>query len=87
MQADLVVFDMAGTTVYDRNFVHEAFTTAMKTAGYEVNFAEVNPLMGYKKTTAIKLLLQKHEPESARITDDLINRIHTVFENNMVIFY
>lgn len=49
MSLKLCVFDMAGTTVVDRQNVHAAFIEAMADFGYNVTLAEVNPLMGYKK--------------------------------------
>lgn len=58
MSIELVVFDMAGTTVRDKNFVGIAFQDAMKTAGYEIAIEDVNPLMGYEKPVAIKMMLR-----------------------------
>ncbi|MCX2451828.1 hypothetical protein OQX61_11205 [Pedobacter sp. PLR] len=40
MSVKLVVFDMAGTTVKDKNYVGIAFQQAMKTQGYKVSIEE-----------------------------------------------
>ncbi|MNS31123.1 Phosphonoacetaldehyde hydrolase [compost metagenome] len=87
MSLKLCVFDMAGTTVVDRQNVHAAFIEAMADFGYNVTLAEVNPLMGYKKTTAILQLLNIHETNPDKITVELIDSIHEAFEKYMVDFY
>jgi phosphonatase-like hydrolase len=83
----LLVLDMAGTTLKDENNVADAFQTAMKNKGYEVSVKEINPLMGFKKTEAILILLQKHEADATKITEELINQIHDEFVNIMIDFY
>ncbi|TAD81505.1 MAG: HAD family hydrolase [Bacteroidetes bacterium] len=84
---DMVVFDMAGTTVNDEGNVTAAFASAMAAHGYEVPPENINPLMGYKKPVAIKMMLAKFEPNAALITDALIDRIHNRFVENMIQFY
>ncbi|WP_138482863.1 HAD-IA family hydrolase [Dyadobacter bucti] len=87
MSIELVVFDMAGTTVRDKNFVGLAFQEAMKTAGYEIAIEDVNPLMGYEKPVAIKMMLDIFEADKDKITEELIDRIHTEFVEGMIAFY
>jgi len=87
MSIKLVVFDMAGTTVKDKNYVAVAFQAAMKQQGYDVPVKDINPLMGYEKPVAIKMMLEQHEPEQAKITDDLIKLIHRHFVSEMISFY
>lgn len=87
MSLKLCVFDMAGTTVVDRQNVHAAFINAMADYGYNVSLEEVNPLMGYKKTTAIRQLLNIHEPDKEKITTMVVDLIHEAFEKYMVEFY
>lgn len=87
MAIKLVVFDIAGTTVKDQNFVGQAFSQAMEKNGYPVPEHLINPIMGYKKPVAIRMLLADLEPDESRITDQLIDRIHTDFVNNMIAFY
>lgn len=87
MSVKLVVFDMAGTTVKDENYVGIAFQNAMKSHGYEIAIGEVNPIMGYEKPVAIRMMLENHEPEKAKITSVLINAIHKNFVEGMISFY
>jgi phosphonatase-like hydrolase len=87
MSVELVVFDMAGTTVRDKNYVGIAFHEAMKSHGYEVAVEEINPIMGYEKPLAIRMMLEKHETGKALITDGLIEAIHSEFVETMIRFY
>jgi phosphonatase-like hydrolase len=84
---EMIVFDMAGTTVNDEGNVTNAFADAMEAYGYEVPAEKINPLMGYKKPVAIKMMLTEFEPNTALITDGLIALIHERFVENMLIFY
>jgi len=54
---ELVVFDMAGTTVYDGDAVNGAFRAALAAAGLAADPAAVNTVMGLPKPEAISLLL------------------------------
>lgn len=45
----LVVFDIAGTTVSDRGDIAIAFIDACKKHGYHVAVEEVNKVMGFRK--------------------------------------
>nr|WP_121274081.1 HAD-IA family hydrolase [Pedobacter schmidteae] len=87
MSIKLVVFDMAGTTVKDENYVGLAFQQAMKHSGYEIPLKDINPIMGYEKPLAIKMMLQVYEPNTALITEELIGVIHKDFVANMLHFY
>jgi phosphonatase-like hydrolase len=86
MQIQLVVFDIAGTTVLDRGNINEAFRMAFKTAGIDVLPVDVDKVMGYKKIEAVKIIVQQYAPE---MSDDerIINDIHEVFVRNMIEFY
>lgn len=87
MSIELVVFDMAGTTVKDKNFVGIAFQQAMRSQGYEIAIEHVNPLMGYEKPLAIKMMLEVRESDKSKITAELVDAIHTHFVNGMIGFY
>ncbi len=54
---ELVVFDLAGTTVEDGDAVNASFRAALAGAGIEVDPAAVNAVMGLPKPEAIRLLL------------------------------
>ncbi|MBU0696363.1 MAG: HAD hydrolase-like protein [Bacteroidetes bacterium] len=83
----LVVLDMAGTTLKDDQNVAQAFHEAMKIQGYDIPFQKINPLMGFKKTEAIMMMLKEYETESERITTTLIDIIHEDFIEIMIEFY
>lgn len=83
----LVVFDMAGTTVRDKGNVADSFIRAFQQFGIEVPEEEVNKVMGWRKVDAIQLLLSKYytgKPEENKV---LVDQIHDVFIDNMVMFY
>lgn len=84
---ELVVFDIAGTTVKDNGEIAGAFAAAMSDFGYSIPVAKINPLMGYKKTEAIRLLLNEFEENSDKITGRLIDKIHNRFLRIMVDYY
>ncbi len=78
---------MAGTTVHDDLFVSKAVAKTMNECNYPVTPAEVQPIMGYQKPLAISMLLDKHEPDTAKITDEFIELIHARFVEIMLDFY
>jgi phosphonatase-like hydrolase len=82
----LVVFDIAGTTVRDNGNVAEAFISAFKEYGYTMPAAEVKKVMGFRKMDAIVLLLEKFAPDR-NDDDELADRIHTRFIDKMIEFY
>ncbi|MFM7423390.1 MAG: HAD family hydrolase [Elainella sp.] len=55
----LVVFDMAGTTVRDDNEVLHCFLEAAAATGLEAGAAEVNPMMGWPKKRVFQTLWQR----------------------------
>jgi len=83
----LVVFDMAGTTVLDRGNVADSFIDAFHQQEITVERSEVKKVMGWRKKDAIKLLLEKYHPQPGVDEDELIERIHASFINNMIRFY
>jgi beta-phosphoglucomutase-like phosphatase (HAD superfamily) len=46
---ELIVFDIAGTTVKDNGEIADAFQKAMREFGYAIPQEKIYPLMGYKK--------------------------------------
>ncbi|WAC10245.1 HAD-IA family hydrolase [Dyadobacter pollutisoli] len=87
MLTELVVFDMAGTTVKDKNYVGIAFQQAMESQGYSIAIEDVNPLMGYEKPLAIRMMLEVREADKDKITDELVAAIHAKFVSGMLDFY
>lgn len=86
MKVDLVVFDIAGTTVTDNDNVNEAFSGAFKKAGFYFDPAEINRVMGYRKIEAIKLLFERFYPDQAE-NEPLIQQIHENFTEDMKAYY
>jgi len=87
MAIKLVVFDLAGTTVKDDHDVSKAFQAALMKSGYEVPLELINPLMGYEKNLAIRQILRLHEHNDARITTELVGKIHREFVKQMIDHY
>lgn len=87
MSIKLVVFDIAGTTVKDDHDVSKAFQAALRKWGYEVPLDLINPLMGYEKNQAIKQILRLHEHNDAKITSELVSKIHKEFVSQMIEHY
>src|SRR5690349_21516905 len=80
----LVVFDMAGTTVRDKGNVGKAFIDAFKANGIDIPYEEVKKVMGWRKIDAVKILLQKFHGEA---NEALIENIHEQFIHNMIRHY
>lgn len=59
MQVQLVVFDMAGTTVYDGDAVNRCLQGALQRAGVAASRDDVNRVMGIAKPVAIRMLLEE----------------------------
>lgn len=85
MEIELVVFDIAGTTVKDNGNINEAFRNAFLNAGIEVSEAEVNLVMGYRKLEAIETIIQKYAQNL--LPTNTVNTIHEDFTKAMVYFY
>jgi phosphonatase-like hydrolase len=86
MNIQLVVFDMAGTTVLDKGSINDTFRQAFLTAGIEVTAADVDKVMGYKKIEAVKIIVAQYAPD---LNDDerVVNDIHDIFIKKMIDFY
>jgi phosphonatase-like hydrolase len=87
MSVKLVVFDMAGTTVKDNHDVTRAFQAALRKSHYEVPLELIDPLMGYEKNLAIRQILRLHEHNDAKITTELVGKIHQEFVQQMIHHY
>ncbi len=83
----LVVFDIAGTTVKDNGNVTDSLLYAFQKFGYNIPSVEVSLLMGYKKTEAISILLKKYYQDELLNNESLIESIHALFIDNMIQFY
>jgi phosphonatase-like hydrolase len=81
---ELVVFDMAGTTVRDSDAVNGSLRAALAGAGVHVEPAAVNVVMGLPKPEAIRRLLAG---AGLAAIDQTVARIHTNFVNKMLHHY
>jgi phosphonatase-like hydrolase len=82
---DLVVFDLAGTTVKENFDVQRTLKKSFAKAGLEVTIEQASLVMGIPKPTAIRQLLEAMNFNA--ITDDLIRSIHADFVEDMILFY
>lgn len=77
MKAKLIVFDIAGTTLQDKeDAVATAFSKAMAASGFDFGNTDIKSVMGYKKREAIKMLLENKELSS---DEALIDKLHNTF--------
>lgn len=87
MSYQLVVFDLAGTTVKDNRDVHRVLQSALSKNQVEITIDDANEVMGIPKPVAIGILLTKRHLGKKRITDEWINEIHQQFVLEMIRFY
>ena len=83
----LVVFDMAGTTIQDNSNVADAFMYAMQKHGYPISKDQADRVMGYKKIIAINDLLEFNYPGIVTENENIIKEIHETFIETMIDFY
>src|ERR1044072_8828935 len=76
----LVIFDIAGTTVRDTGNVAKAFIDAFNEFNIDVPVTTVNQVMGFRKIDAIRMLLPG---ENTLLTE----QIHAAFTRNMIAIY
>lgn len=63
-EIELVVFDMAGTTIRDNNEVELCFMEAMHETGLIASHEEINSMMGWSKQTVFETLWEKQLPKA-----------------------
>ena len=79
MAIELVVFDMAGTTVFDGDAVNVALRHALENAGVATSRDEVNAVMGIAKPVAIRSLLQGKHPSATPPDEVMVMRVYEDF--------
>ena len=84
---ELVVLDMAGTTVQDDDAVNRCLCTALAGAGLAVSRDEVNEVMGMPKPVAIGLLLERRKYRGGPAPPAEVTLIHEDFLRRMISFY
>ena len=85
MHVDLVVFDIAGTTVHDGDAVHRCLASAVAIVGATPSRAAINRVMGMSKPLAIASLLLGHRGVPPPPGD--VQRVYAEFESNMIEHY
>ncbi len=87
MSPELIVFDLAGTTVKDNHDVHRALQNALARYGALISLDDANTVMGIPKPLAIRTLLITCDTFHGPITEDLVQEIHHTFVEEMIHFY
>jgi phosphonatase-like hydrolase len=86
MKIELVVFDMAGTTVRDDDAVNACLRAALAAVDVEVTRDEVNAVMGIAKPVAIRELLCARS-RGRLVDDDRVRGVHSDFLHRMIDHY
>jgi phosphonatase-like hydrolase len=84
MDIELVVFDLAGTTVNDDDGVHRAVQSALAAVGLTVSRDQVNEVMGIPKPQALAHLIQQ---AGRHDLSPQLDAIHADFVARMIHFY
>jgi phosphonatase-like hydrolase len=86
VKIELVVFDMAGTTVRDDDAVNACLRAALAAVDVDVTRDEVNTVMGIAKPIAIRELLCTHA-RGSMVADDRVSEVHSDFLHRMIDHY
>lgn len=86
MNVDLIVFDMAGTTVLDGDAVNQTLKQALAAAGVRASRDQVNAVMGMPKPAAIEVLLAQFRGQAAA-SARAVDAVHTDFVQRMLWHY
>lgn len=81
----LIIFDMAGTTVHDDDYVNQCLQSALLSHGATASKADINAVMGLPKPIAIRAVLEQKEGSVA--SSERVNTVHETFLKAMVKFY
>lgn len=84
---ELIIFDLAGTTVHDDHDVHKALQRAMADQGVDITLEEANEVMGIPKPVAIEKLLLARYLGKRTIDENWIGEIHQQFRKYMIDHY
>jgi phosphonatase-like hydrolase len=85
---DLVVFDLAGTTVYDGDAVSASFRQSLAVRDIEADPAAIAAVMGLPKPEAIRILLEQFgASRGVDPTPENIDAIHEEFTRRMCDYY
>lgn len=85
MKIELVVFDMAGTTVSEGGAVYRSLRDTLGDNGLEVEAAAVQEVKGMDKYEALRILIEKSELREQLLPG--LDAIHEDFVERMIEFY
>src|SRR5687767_395818 len=85
---ELVVFDLAGTTVHDGDAVNASFRATLAAWGIAADPAAVDAVMGLAKPEAIRTLLERFgRPPDVPPSAETVDAIHADFTTRMRAYY
>lgn len=85
---ELVVFDLAGTTVEDNDAVNACFRATLAASGIDAETVAIDRVMGLPKPEAIRLLLEEFgRPCGVLPSPSTIDAIHADFTRRMRDYY
>ena len=87
MKIELIVFDLAGTTVEDNKDVQRVLKNVLANFEVEITIEDANAVMGIPKPVAIEQLLRKKYYGNKGIISEWIKEIHGMFISEMTRFY
>ncbi len=85
MQIDLVIFDIAGTTVNDEDGVNRYVRAALENVGLATTREAVNEVMGIPKPQALRHLIEQSDRPEELLSR--LDAIHADFVARMIRFY
>ena len=86
-EIDLVLFDMAGTTILDTGQVPEAFRTVLRDHGIEVTDEALRSVRGASKREAIHRFVERHSPGDPTEMGQRADRIFSAFRDHLARSY
>lgn len=87
MKIELVVFDLAGTTVEDNRDVQRILKNVLGNFDVDISLDDANAVMGIPKPVAIEQLLRKKYYGNNGVISEWIKEIHGMFISEMTHFY
>jgi phosphonatase-like hydrolase len=87
MALELVIFDLAGTTVKDNFDVHRVLQKSLSKHNVDITIDDANEVMGIPKPVAIETLLRKRYKGTRPILKEWIEEIHADFVEHMIAYY
>ena len=85
MKIELVVFDMAGTTISEGGAVYRCLRTTLAARGLEVPEAGVHEVKGMDKYEALRILIERSSMRAELLPEH--DAIHADFVERMIDFY